>query len=307
MRRNYNPRMERDGARRALLALLLLYAVGRVLQIFPTHVPALLIVAQQVAPAAGFALIHGWRVYGARGILLFMALCLALGSLFESLSLRTGFPFGHYRFTEVMGPKVMQLPVLLSLAYAGVGYAAWVVATLLVGARADTRAGLLLVPSMAAVVMTAWDLAMDPVWAYVDRAWVWFDGGGWFGVPFSNYGGWLLTTWVFYQVFAVWLSRQPRGVRMARWNRLAVLMYGMVAIGNLLLAAPSAVPRSWPETITDAAGRRWLMHDVIDACVLVSVMVMMPFAVIAWMRAGSEAGFGRDAQMRTSADATRVG
>jgi hypothetical protein len=29
--------------------------------------------------------------------------------------LRTGFPFGHYYFTDVMGPKIFQLPVLLLL------------------------------------------------------------------------------------------------------------------------------------------------------------------------------------------------
>lgn len=305
MQHHYNPRMERDGARAALVVLLLLYAAGRVLAIFPAEVPMLLIVALQVAPPALFAFLHGQRVYGTKGILIFMGVCLAVGSFFESLSLRTGFPFGHYRFTDVMGPKVMQLPLLLALAYVGVGYTAWVVAALTVGARATSRAGIFIVPCVAATAMTAWDLAMDPVWTHIDRAWVWRDGGGWFGVPFSNYCGWLLTTWVFYQVFAVWLARQPRRVRMAAWNRLAVALYGMVAAGNLLLAVPSAVPASWPKTIVDAAGRRWFIHDAIGACVLISVFVMAPFATIAWIRAGSEGKFGRDP--RSSVDAVRVG
>lgn len=284
--------MERDGARGALMVLLLLYAAARVLQIFPAEVPTLLIVLLHVAPPALFALIHGWRVYGVKGMAVFMAVCLAVGSLFESISLRTGFPFGRYTFTAVMGPKVLQLPVLLALAYVGVGYAAWVVATLIVGARAHTRAGLVVVPCVAAAAMTAWDMAMDPVWANIDRAWVWFDGGGWFGVPFRNYFGWLLTTWCFYQIFAAWLARQPRRVRMAQWNRLAVLMYGLVAAGNLLLLMPSAVPASWPKTIVDAAGRRWFTTDIVGACALVSLLVMAPFAVIAWIRAGSDASLG---------------
>lgn len=305
--RHYNPRMERDGARGALVVLLVLYAVARVLQIFPTQVPTLLIVVLHVAPPALFAVIHGWRVYGAKGILLFLVVCLAVASFFESLSLRTGFPFGHYTFTGVMGPKVLQLPMLLALAYAGVGYAAWVVATLTVGARAASRVGVLVVPWVAAAAMTAWDVAMDPVWAHIDRAWVWFDGGGWFGVPLSNFGGWLLTSWFFYQLFAVWLSRQPRRVRMAQWNRLAVLMYGLVAAGNLLLAVPSAVPASLPKTIVDAAGRRWFTHDVIGACVLISVLVMGPLTVIAWIRAGSDAGLGRDVQPRSTKGVIRVG
>jgi hypothetical protein len=66
--RRYNLRMERDGARGALVVLLVLYAVSRVLQIFPTQVPTLPIVVLHVAPPALFAVIHGWRVYGAKGI-----------------------------------------------------------------------------------------------------------------------------------------------------------------------------------------------------------------------------------------------
>lgn len=297
--------MERDAARGSLLALLVLYGVARVLQIFPEHVPTLLIVVLHVVPPALFAAIHGWRVYGAKGIAVFAGVCLAVATLMESLSLRTGFPFGRYTFTAVMGPKVFGLPVLLALAYVGVGYAAWVVATLMVGARAHTRAGLLVVPCVAAMAMTAWDVAMDPVWAHIDRAWVWRDGGGYFGVPFSNFGGWLLTTWGFYQVFALWLARQPRRVRMAQWNRLAVLMYGLVAAGNLLLAVPSSVPAAWPLTMVDAAGRRWFTTDIVGACVLISVLVMGSFAVIAWLRAGSDAGLGRDAQPRSSAGVVR--
>lgn len=296
----------RDAARLALVVLLILYAVARVLQIFPTHVPTLVIVVLHVVPAALFAFIHGQRVYGAKGILVFTAVCLATGTLFESLSLRTAFPFGHYIFTGVMGPKVMQLPVLLALAYVGVGYTAWMVATLIVGARAQTRAGVFLVPCVAAVAMTAWDLAMDPVWTHIDRAWVWLDGGGYFGVPFSNYGGWLLTTWVFYQIFALWLARQPRRVRMPQWNRLAVLMYATVAAGNLLLALPSAVPPSWPTTITDAAGRRWFTSDIVGACVLISVLLMLPLAAIAWIRVGSDADFRRDSKPSSRARMARA-
>jgi uncharacterized membrane protein len=35
--------------------------------------------------------------------------------------------------------------------------------------------------------MTVWDLAMDPVWADIDHAWVWRGGGSYYGVPISNF------------------------------------------------------------------------------------------------------------------------
>ncbi len=310
-KRIYNRRMaERRATRSALIVLLLLYVVARLLQIFPTRVPTLLIVVLHVLPPALFAFVHGRRVYGPRGIAIFMALCLGIGSLLESLSLRTGFPFGHYFFTGVMGPKLLQLPIPLALAYVGVGYLAWVVASFVVAAPPRSRAALFVVPCIAAVVMTAWDLAMDPVWTHIDRAWVWLDGGGYFGVPFSNYFGWLLTTWLFYQAFALWLRRQPHATVQPRWSRLALLMYGITAAGNLLLAIPSAVPPLFPKTITDAAGRHWFTSDVIGACILVTVFVMAPFALVAWVRAGSapppESG-RREPRAQRASDQVTVG
>jgi uncharacterized membrane protein len=298
---------EGRAARHALVSLILIYAVARVLQIFPTKIPTLPIVLLHVVPPAIFAWIHGRSTLGTRGILIFMALCLGTGSFFESLSLRVGFPFGHYMFTGVMGPKVIQLPVLLALAWVGVGYLAWVLARLIVGAEHGSRRERFLVPSIAAVLMGSWDLAMDPVWTNIDRAWIWFDGGGYFGVPFSNYFGWLLTAWIFYQAFGLWAGGQPESTATPAWNRLAVLMFGVTAAGNLLLAVPSALPAGYPKTITDAAGRHWLTSDLIGACILITVFIMLPFVVIAWNRAASDAGLGRESPTRSSADAMRAG
>jgi putative membrane protein len=236
-----------------------------------------------------------------------MGLCVGGGSFFESLGLRTGFPFGNYYFTGVMGPKVFQLPILLALAYVGVGYVAWVVASLIVGAGEDSWRRVVVLPLIAAVTMTAWDVTMDPVWGNIDRAWVWERGGGYFGVPFGNYFGWLLTTWVFYQVFALWGRRREVEVVARGWNRLAVLMYGLVGAGNLLLALPGSVPAGYPRMVADAAGRRWLIADVVENCVLVSVFVMGPLALVAWVRGGGAApGRGR-AEAHSNLEGERLG
>ena len=56
--------------------------------------------------------------------------------------------------------------------------------------------------------MTQWDVVMDPPEATISKAWIWHDGGAHFGVPVSNYLGWLLTSWLFYQAFAIYLSRR---------------------------------------------------------------------------------------------------
>lgn len=272
------------GARKVLLALWGIYLGARALQALPTRVPALLIVVLHVVPPALFALIHGWRRYGPRGILAFATLSLAIGSAMEILSLRTGFPFGHYFFTGVMGPKILDLPLLLAMAYVGVGYVSWVVAEALLGTSGPLAVRLLITPALASCVMTAWDLAMDPVWANIDRAWVWRDGGAWFGVPLSNYFGWLLTTWMIYQAFAMLLAWRGRSSAQPQWDRLAILMYATVAVGNAFLALPSALPAGAPRFIADAAGRSWMTRDLIGVSLLLSFCVMAPFALAAWLR-----------------------
>lgn len=267
-----------------LAAMLFLYAAGRVLQIFPERVPPLLIVVLQVVPPALFALAHGARRYGWRGILVFAVLCLGVGSFFESLSLRTGFPFGHYVFTGLMGPKIAGLPLLLSLAYVGVGYAAWVVAENIAGKPAPNM-NWMRVALCACATMTAWDVATDPVWANIDRGWEWLDGGAYFGVPLSNFLGWMLTTGILYLLFAFWLRRhEPARLVSAGRDRTAIAMYGLVAAGNLLLALPGAVPGGLKVRFTDAAGKSWPALGIVGACIAVSVLVMLPLAALAWLR-----------------------
>ncbi|NYF81258.1 carotenoid biosynthesis protein [Granulicella arctica] len=266
-----------------LWSLLLLYAVARFLQLGVGTVPMLAIVALHVVPAAAFALVHGWITYRLKGILVFMGLCLGVSSAFESISLRTGFPFGHYFFTDLMGPKLFQLPVLLALAYVGMGYVSWVLALLILGYTSTALSGSRTVtaPIIASFIMVAWDLAMDQVWATIRHAWIWRDGGAYFGVPVSNFLGWYLTVVVFYLLFAAFLRDRPapQPVRVSLHWRLPVLFYGVSAVGNLLLAVPRA-----SYAISDASGKQWMSSDIVGACVLISLFVMMPFAALAWIR-----------------------
>jgi uncharacterized membrane protein len=107
--------MSRSGSI-TLWVLVTSYLGARVLQIFPDRVPLLVIVSWHVILLALFALIHGALIYRIRGIVAFFALCLLIGNFFENLSIRTGFPFGHYHFTEVTGPKLFHVPVLLGVS-----------------------------------------------------------------------------------------------------------------------------------------------------------------------------------------------
>ena len=275
--------MKNEHYRFLLLTLLFFYLVGRVLQLFAGRVPSLLIVIFHVIPPALFAVIHGARIYHSRGIFVFTTLCLGVGTIFESVSLRTGFPFGHYNFTDLMGPKLFDLPILLALAYVGMGYLSWVLGLAILGCQNETlsRKNIVLLPLAASFGMTAWDLSMDPVWADIDHAWVWRDGGSYYGVPISNFFGWFLTVYIFYQLFALYLrNRVTIPSQTGHW-RVAILFYAVSAAGNLLVVAPAFLGG----VFVDSAGKRWMIPDILWASRLVSIFLMMPLSLFAWVRA----------------------
>ena len=281
------PSAIKNESRRLLLTLLFLYLVARILQLFASRAPSLLIVTLHVIPPALFGVIHGARIYRSRGILVFAALCLGVGTLFESVSLRTGFPFGHYTFTDLMGPKLFDLPILLPLAYVGMGYLSWVLGLVILQGQNEPLSGrkIVLVPLAASFVMTAWDLSMDPVWADIDHAWVWQDGGSFYGVPLSNFFGWFFTVYIFYQLFALYLrNRVIIPSRTPHW-RLAILFYAASAAGNLLVVAPL----SSRGVFVDATGKHWVISDILWASCLVSTLLMMPLSLIAWVKAAGPA------------------
>jgi uncharacterized membrane protein len=289
--------------RLSLGLLVALYAAAKVSQAFPNRVPMAALAAAHVLLPLLFALIHGAQVYRIRGILIFTALCLVVGNLLENLSILTGFPFGHYHFTEVMGPKLFYVPLLLGLAYVGMGYLSWTLALLILGDVQEplTRSRVVTRPLVAAFLMVAWDLSTDPIWSNLARGWVWHDGGPYFGVPLSSFLGWYLTVYLIYQLFALYLQGRPasRPQPSAFW-RLAVLMYGICAIGNLFVISPPGL-----SVITDAAGVQWRVKDILAVCKLFSIFVMGAFALIAWVRIMDDRGLSRHSPKpgyRTSAD-----
>jgi putative membrane protein len=262
----------------------LTYSLARVSQLYADKLPTLLIVILHVVPPAAFALIHGSILYRLRGVLIFTAFCLGIPAACETVGLRTGFPFGHYYFTNVMGPKILDLPLLLVLAYLGIGYVAWVLALVVLGYREKPmrKIRLLAVPILASFFMCAWDLSMEPDWSTLDRAWIWKDGGAFFGVPLSNFFGWYLTSYLFYQAFALYSSSLPAPPRISArpyWSS-AILIYAICGSGNLLIVA---LPMA-PPLVRDATGHAWMTKDLVETCALMSLLVMLPMALLAWLR-----------------------
>jgi len=124
----------------------------------------------------------GWRRTGQAAITV-----AALGWLAEATGTATGLPFGVYEYTGRLQPQVAHVPLLIPLAWLMMLPPAWAVAYGLAG-----RWGGLKFIAWSGLALTAWDLFLDPqmvAWGF----WEWAEPGGYFGIPWLNFGGWWLT------------------------------------------------------------------------------------------------------------------
>jgi lycopene beta-cyclase len=106
--------------------------------------------------------------------------------LVEAVGSATGLPFGHYSYTDNLQPQLAHVPLIIPLAWFMMLPPAWAIAHKVAGTN---RLTFILV---SAAALTAWDLFLDPQMVAWDL-WVWEQPGGYFGIPWLNYGGWFLT------------------------------------------------------------------------------------------------------------------
>jgi putative membrane protein len=125
------------------------------------------------------------RYLGARRAVLSLLALSILAYAIEALGVATGFPYSTFYYGDALGPKLAGIvPYLLPLSYAplvvGAVAAAW-------GSR------LRLLHVLYATLLLVWmDAVIDPGAASLGF-WVWPTGGAYYGVPLSNYAGWLLS------------------------------------------------------------------------------------------------------------------
>ena len=230
----------------------------------------------------GFFVVHALGYYSAGEVAFFAITNALVSNLFENLSIRYGFPFGYYYHT--VGPKLFQVPYLVTLIYLGLGYISWMVAQVLLRRMhyKSWKRMVFVAPLIAAFVFTCWDLCIDPVYGTVYRAFIYRNPGVWFGTPGGNYFGWLFTTYVFYLPFSLYLRRRADVAETRRtspgvsyWLQ-PVLMYLAVAVGILLA---NRVGRSVNVTLLN--GKVWNSGDIYGASTLVTIFTMIFIGMLA--------------------------
>jgi uncharacterized membrane protein len=182
----------------------------------------------------------------------------AIGLAVEAVGTATGVPFGDYRYGQRLGPVLLDVPLLIPLAWCMAAYPMLLLARRLAARRAA-------VVAIGAWTITAWDLFLDPQmvgeghWAFADPTPA-LPGSP--GIPLTNYAGWFATGLVIFWVLDH-LPRTPADDRMPHllmlwiyasnvmaaavfFGRPAVAAWGAVAMGATVLPfARRVVPELW--------------------------------------------------------------
>ncbi|HLX15176.1 MAG TPA: carotenoid biosynthesis protein [Bradyrhizobium sp.] len=234
---------------------------------------------------------HAALTYGRRDALALLAICVAITFTMENIGAATGWPFGHYHFEVGPDlPHVGSIPIVVGPLWFGMGYFSWIVASTLLGkeAHASRRNELIALPIVAAFVMTQWDVVMDPPEATISKAWIWHDGGAHFGVPLSNYLGWLLTAWLFYQAFALYLNRRrhvsERSAKQGRALKLAAILLYLAS--GLTHVTPWLIGQSGE--VVDAANHVWRVGDLRETTVVMLLFTMVFTSLLAMLRLATD-------------------
>ena len=233
----------------ALLGVFAYDGVVRRLLLGLVHLPALTgSLAALTAVVALFSLAHAWYCLGGRLTIAFFGLSAAVSWAFEQFGVATGLVYGPYHYTDYLGAKLGHVPLLIPLAWFMMIYPSYVVANLVMDGRPlGTRPGarsLVRLAVASAVVMTVWDLVIDPILSGPNvRAWVWEGGGPYFGIPVQNFAGWLLTTLTVYLAYRTLEQRFPpaqAGAAGTAVVAMPVLAYGLMLAADLLSGATPA-------------------------------------------------------------------
>lgn len=155
----------------------------------------------------------------------------------ESLGVHTGLFFGEYSYQTDFGPKVIGVPVTIGFAWVMVIATSHVLAAPIV--HKAKRFGRILYALYGALIAVSMDLILDPVAYEVKEYWVWEEGGFYYDIPFSNFSGWFILSFVLHLLLSFILYKKGKWSNLAHtfWKERMLRLYGMMVFMFVIIAA----------------------------------------------------------------------
>jgi uncharacterized membrane protein len=193
-----------------------------------------------------FCWAHASHLLGAQAALKFVLIAVCLGWFAEQMGSTYGWFFGRYTYTEVLGWRLGDVPMIIPLMWFALCYTAYVISYFVIWQSPMT-----VLPSLrhaafmsllAAMLVTAYDLGADPYMVFVLKAWIMTKTDGWwFGETLQGFVGWMQVSFVI--VFCFHLAVRKSGLKpdasLSKWQMLLPFgIYGFSMVFQMLKGYP---------------------------------------------------------------------
>jgi len=198
-------------------------------------------------------------------ILFFCVTIILVGLLFESIGVATGLVYGPYHYTDRLGQKFLNLvPIMIPAAWMVMMYPSMVIAKLVIPAAWSGSRRILSVAALSGIIMTAWDVVMDPMMVHGGN-WVWEVRGWYFGIPLINFWGWWLTAFIAVLVFQLFTRKMKKSIPLIpdRWAVFIYCFIGLISIITCMLVK-------------------------LEGAALAGILAMLPWMAAGWLKTSNK-------------------
>lgn len=194
------------------------------------------------------------RWLGRRDAIILFVIFGVLALAIETSAIITGFPYGHFGYSGLLGYRLFgYTPWTVALAWTPLVLAAYAVTCRAIVGEGGSIFARIVRVAVVAILLVIFDVVLDPG-AVKIGFWRYEGGGPFYGVPVSNFVGWLFSgavAGIVLEIFAWWKKPLlPVPMQMASsgvfiiffWSAIAFFagMYWPLMIGVLVLAMLAA-------------------------------------------------------------------
>jgi uncharacterized membrane protein len=120
----------------------------------------------------------------------FIGAVLILATAAGAIGLRTGYPFGHYYYSEYFIPSLPGgVPLAITLSWLIISINAFLICRLLI----KNPKSPFIVPFAAAFIILAFDILLEPFGSFINKYWIWENSY----VPTQNFISWYILGFMF--------------------------------------------------------------------------------------------------------------
>jgi len=186
-----------------------------------------------------------WSI-GKKKAAVFLAITLSISFLLELIGVTTGYPLGvTYSYDKSFSPiNVLGLPIIVPINWAVINILGYGIVTSILTLSgkgkpnaSSRKISIVLLIILDALVVTAMDVILDPL-RVAQGAWIWEYGGPFYGVPISNYVGWIVVSAVSIGIFRIIEYKRPGEERILKggMSGMPPVIYMLIA-GYLVISA----------------------------------------------------------------------